>query len=190
MAEVKLKDIAQAAGVSTVTVSNALSGKRGVSIDVREKIEKIARNMGYDFSRYEKKEGGYRIGVIASEMYMEMGTSFYWAMYQQIVYAASKSQSQTMLEILDTDMQRRDELPKLMREKMIDGLIIIGWHFKSYVENLVKKSEIPISEISDLFPDGFHFTNFHLRIFFTVQAEDSLSATIVEQPGSNIFSII
>ena len=62
MAEVKLKDIAQAAGVSTVTVSNALSGKRGVSIDVREKIEKIARNMGYDFSRYEKKEGGYRIG--------------------------------------------------------------------------------------------------------------------------------
>ena len=58
MAEVKLKDIAQAAGVSTVTVSNALSGKRGVSIDVREKIEKIARNMGYDFSRYEKKEGG------------------------------------------------------------------------------------------------------------------------------------
>ena len=39
MAEVKLKDIAQAAGVSTVTVSNALSGKRGVSNDVREKIE-------------------------------------------------------------------------------------------------------------------------------------------------------
>lgn len=76
MAEVKLKDIAQAAGVSTVTVSNALSGKRGVSNDVREKIEEIARNMGYDFSRYEKKEGGYRIGVIASEMYMEMGTSF------------------------------------------------------------------------------------------------------------------
>lgn len=138
MAEVKLKDIAQAAGVSTVTVSNALSGKRGVSNDVREKIEEIARNMGYDFSRYEKKEGGYRIGVIASEMYMEMGTSFYWAMYQQVVYAASKSRSQTMLEILDTDMQRRDELPKLMREKMIDGLIVIGWHFKSYVENLVK----------------------------------------------------
>ena len=144
MAEVKLKDIAQAAGVSTVTVSNALSGKRGVSNDVREKIEEIARNMGYDFSRYEKKEGGYRIGVIASEMYMEMGTSFYWAMYQQVVYVASKSRSQTMLEILDTDMQRRDELPKLMREKMIDGLIVIGWHFKSYVENLVKKSEIPI----------------------------------------------
>ena len=55
MAEVKLKDIAQAAGVSTVTVSNALSGKRGVSNDVREKIEEIARNMG-------KKKG-----AIASE---------------------------------------------------------------------------------------------------------------------------
>lgn len=57
MAEVKLKDIAQAAGVSTVTVSNALSGKRGVSIDVREKIEKIARNMGYDFPDMRKRRG-------------------------------------------------------------------------------------------------------------------------------------
>lgn len=62
MAEVKLKDIAQAAGVSTVTVSNALSGKRGVSNDVREKIEEIARNMGYDFPDMRKKKG-----AIASE---------------------------------------------------------------------------------------------------------------------------
>ncbi|MFR2340920.1 MAG: LacI family DNA-binding transcriptional regulator [Mediterraneibacter gnavus] len=76
MAEVKLKDIAQAAGVSTVTVSQCAFRKAGVSNDVREKIEEIARNMGYDFSRYEKRSG-YRIGVIASEMYMEMGTSFY-----------------------------------------------------------------------------------------------------------------
>lgn len=43
---------------------------------------------------------------------------------------------------------------------------------------------------ADLFPDGFHFTDFNLRFFITVQTEDSLAAAIVKQSGSCIFSII
>ena len=44
---VKLKDIADALQVSIVTVSNALSGKRGVSEEVRTKIIEKAEQMGY-----------------------------------------------------------------------------------------------------------------------------------------------
>ena len=43
---------------------------------------------------------------------------------------------------------------------------------------------------ADLFPDRFHFTDFNLRFFLTVQAEDPLSAAIVKQSGSCIFSTI
>ena len=53
MAEVKMKDIAAAVGVSVVTVSNALSGRKGVSEDVRQLVEKTARDMGYN----QKKTG-------------------------------------------------------------------------------------------------------------------------------------
>ena len=144
MSEIKLKDIADAVGVSTVTVSNALSGKKGVSEEMRERIGNTARDMGYDFSRYEKKEGGARIGVIASHHYLEIGNSFYWAMYQQVVYAASKSQSVTMLEVLDLEVQNTKELPKLLREKAVDGLIVIGWLFEPYIRNLVKVAEVPV----------------------------------------------
>ena len=44
---VKLADIAERVGVSTVTVSKALSGQKGVSEDVREKIRSIAEELGY-----------------------------------------------------------------------------------------------------------------------------------------------
>lgn len=144
MAEIKLKDIAEIVGVSTVTVSNALSGKKGVSQEVRERIESVAREMGYDFSRYEKKETGARIGVVASHHYVEIGNSFYWAMYQQVVYAASKNHSVTMLEILDMEIQNTKELPKLLKEKAVDGLIVIGWMFEPYIRYLVKISEVPV----------------------------------------------
>ena len=144
MAEIKLKDIAEIVGVSTVTVSNALSGKKGDSQEVRERIESVAREMGYDFSRYEKKETGARIGVVASHHYVEIGNSFYWAMYQQVVYAASKNHSVTMLEILDMEIQNTKELPKLLKEKAVDGLIVIGWMFEPYIRYLVKISEVPV----------------------------------------------
>ena len=70
MAEVKMKDIAAAVGVSVVTVSNALSGKKGVSEDVRQLVEETAREMGYDLKKSEKQSQGTVIGVIASEKYI------------------------------------------------------------------------------------------------------------------------
>lgn len=44
---VKLADIAAVVGVSTVTVSKALSDQKGVSEELREKIKQLAEEMGY-----------------------------------------------------------------------------------------------------------------------------------------------
>lgn len=44
---VKLQDIAKALNTSTVTVSNALAGREGVSEDMRTKIVSTAQKMGY-----------------------------------------------------------------------------------------------------------------------------------------------
>ena len=54
MADIKMKDIAAEVGVSVVTVSNALSGKKGVSEDVRKLVEQTAREMGYDNKKHNK----------------------------------------------------------------------------------------------------------------------------------------
>lgn len=44
---VKLADIAERLSVSTVTVSKALSGQKGVSEEMREKIKSLAEELGY-----------------------------------------------------------------------------------------------------------------------------------------------
>lgn len=56
---VKLADIAERLSVSTVTVSKALSGQKGVSEEMREKIKSLAEELGYQRPS-AKKEPEYR----------------------------------------------------------------------------------------------------------------------------------
>ena len=52
---VKLSDIAAKIGVSTVTVSKALSGQKGMSDELRDRIVALADEMGY-VKRVQNKE--------------------------------------------------------------------------------------------------------------------------------------
>ena len=65
---VKLADIAEQLGVSTVTVSKALSGQKGVSEAMREKIKQLADELGYkqpSAAKKEKSAKSYNIGKIS-----------------------------------------------------------------------------------------------------------------------------
>lgn len=52
---VKLADIAEIVGVSTVTVSKALSDQKGVSAQLRARIRQLADEMGYQPPSAAKK---------------------------------------------------------------------------------------------------------------------------------------
>ena len=142
---IKLKDIAEALGVSVVTVSNALSGKKGVSEALRQEVLKKAEELGYDLVKYERKgSGGARIGVVVSDKYLEVGTSFYWAMYQQVACAVAQRQGFTMFEILERDADSRRQLPKILTEGVIDGLIVIGRLEERYIEGILTHARTPV----------------------------------------------
>jgi hypothetical protein len=59
---VTMGDIAKELGVSTVSVSKALTGKEGVSDPVREMIVNKARDMGYIYTGNRKDDISHRIG--------------------------------------------------------------------------------------------------------------------------------
>lgn len=143
MGVIKLKDIAEKTGVSVVTVSNALSGKKGVSGAVRSEIMAAAKDLGYDISRYDDKKKESRIGVIVSEKYISVGNSFYWAMYQQVAYMASKKNCFTMLEIRGNDSVGQNGLPGVVQEGTVDGLLIIGWLERRQLERILDAAEMP-----------------------------------------------
>ena len=112
---VKLADIAEQLGVSTVTVSKALSGQKGVSEAMREKIKQLADELGYKQPSAVKKEKSaksYNIGVLVSEKYLGEYASFYWRMYQSVATRAVQKECFTMLEVVSLEDEAEANLPK------------------------------------------------------------------------------
>lgn len=144
---VKLADIAGQLGVSTVTVSKALSGQKGVSEAMREKIKELADEMGYkqpSAIKREKVQKSYNIGVLISEKYLDEYDSFYWKMYQSVATKAVQKECFTLLEVISLDSEAKQMLPKMVLEEKVDGLIIVGRLGTEYLAALHKGTSTPM----------------------------------------------
>ena len=125
---VKLADIAVKLGVSTVTVSKALSGQKGVSEPMREKIKQLADEMGYKppSAMKQQQAKSYNIGVLVSDRYLDKCDSFYWKMYQCVATKAVQKDCFTMLEVVTYENEMDITLPKIVLEHKVDGIVIVG----------------------------------------------------------------
>lgn len=144
---VKLADIAAIVGVSTVTVSKALSDQKGVSEEVREKIKKLAEEMGYKPPSANKKNivsENYNIGVIIPEHFLSRYDSFYWMLYQTITKFATTKGCFSLMEVISATDEAERNLPKFVLEKKVDGLILMGGMQKEYLKVLQEETSIPM----------------------------------------------
>ena len=143
---VKLADIARIMNVSTVTVSKALSDQKGVSEEMREKIKHLADEMGYrspSATKMMSAKKSYNIGVVVSERYLDQYESFYWQMYQAVATKAVSKECFTMLEVLGADAEQNLELPKILKEHKVEGLIILGLLKEDYLNMMVQNMDVP-----------------------------------------------
>lgn len=195
---VKLADLAAVLNVSTVTVSKALSNQKGVSDELREKIKKLAVEMGYRQPSAVKKavnSGGYNIGIIIADKFLEKFNSFYWKMYQEVTTKVAMKNCFSMLEVINEFDENNNILPKLIQEQKVDGIIVIGKMKDDYLKRMKELSTIPAvymdfyddkqscdAVISNSYLGSYVLTNYlidmgHKKIGFvgTVLATDSIT---------------
>ena len=142
---VKMADIAARLNVSTVTVSKALSGQKGVSEEMREKIKAVAEEMGYrrPSGKEEGKQKSYNIGVVVSGSYIEKYATFYWELYQEINTIAVQKNCFVMLEILNAPDEKAMIPPKLLKEGKTDAFIVLGGLQSAYLKMIREHYEVP-----------------------------------------------
>ena len=144
---VRLKDIADRIGVSTVTVSKALSGQKGMSEELRDKINVLADEMGYVPSVSRKMGNAvksYTLGVLISEAYMSEYSSFYNRMHQQVSQIAMDKGCFTMLEVVSAENEKKKVLPRIISDNKVDGVIVIGRLSEDYLNMIKEESNTPM----------------------------------------------
>jgi len=143
---VKLADIAQQLSVSTVTVSKALSGQKGVSDEMRIKIKQLAEEMGYVKAGQErsKSRSSYMIGVVVAERYLGPSASFYLRLYQELSQRAMRKNCFAMLEVVSYEEEHRIQMPKMVAEEKVDAVIVMGTFIQGYAQYLRRNVRLPL----------------------------------------------
>lgn len=169
--EVRMSDIASKLGVSTVTVSKAMSGQKGVSEELRNKILSLAHEMGYEKKSQSSIEN-HNIGVVVAERFLIQSQSFYWKLYQEISQCCIANGCLTFLEVVSPETEEIRELPQIVAQGKADGVIIIGNLTTEYLNYLENNINIPIvladgkgdketgAVVTDNIGGGYEMTNY------------------------------
>lgn len=118
-----IKDIAAACGVSLMTVSRALHGKPGVSLEVKREIEKVAETMGYVPHRMAYPLGQKRSSMTVGVVIPQLANTIFPTILQNIETVLSPNGYRILLCCTyDNPIKEFHEISALL-ERQADGII-------------------------------------------------------------------
>jgi len=144
---VTMKDIAEKVGVTKATVSKALNNKGGVSEEIKKKILDCCEELGYQLNwsiqDLVRKSGSLRSRNIAFVMVkLDFADPAYARLIDGIAAAVKENDLHLVLVKLTGNERRVVDLPMILRDKRVDGIVISG-DLDVATTDLLKKHGIP-----------------------------------------------
>ncbi|MDN4071727.1 substrate-binding domain-containing protein [Fictibacillus terranigra] len=144
--KISMQDIADALNISKNSVSQALSGKPGVSEATRKLVEKTAQEMGYSGKKSVVANGlagtgTGTIGLIASDYAFSL-KSFFGEIYLSIEKEVAARGMNLLIQSVNTEARDHLVLPSFIAEGKVDGVLILS-HISTEYSNAVIATGIP-----------------------------------------------
>lgn len=122
---VTIGDVARAAGVSRSTASYALSGKRAISAEVRQRVEDAVRDLGYTAN------AGARALATSQTMVIGLLAQFFEdefapAMLQYMLGVSDSARELGYDIMLVTDSDGARALGRITNSRMVDGVVLLN----------------------------------------------------------------
>lgn len=121
---VKLKDIADAAGVAVATVSAALNGTGTVSNAMRERVRKVAAEMNYEpnmAAKLLKQKRSRDLGLIVSDLPERIfGSGYFMPMISSFIRQCESEELRCQIEYHDPASSK---IPSLLVNGLAGGVL-------------------------------------------------------------------
>ncbi len=123
---IKIKEIAKLADVSVATVSMVLNKKSGIGKQTREKVLKIAKDNGYDFSKKNKKnKGNLQLTIFRKHSEVVNDTPFFNALIEGIELEARRNSYKLNIAYISS-ATKIDDIKEDLEKHSINGMLLIG----------------------------------------------------------------
>ena len=148
-----MQDIAKIAGVSPGTVSNALNDRKGVGKDTKEKIIKIAEEMGY-FRNSKKSEGRViRLIKYKKNGHVVADTPFFSSLIEACEKECRKNGYELLISQVVYGEHTKEDVYKIVNHHKIDGILLIATEMDEADFKYFDGIEIPIVVIDSYFKE-------------------------------------
>ncbi len=124
-----IKDIAEKAGVSIATVSYVINNTKTISPETKERVEKTIKSLRYQPSKSARslvtgKTGN--IGFILTDDHFLRSEPFYTKIFLGTEFEARIEGFYILLTSVKKDFDKKDNLPRFVMNKSVDGIIVAG----------------------------------------------------------------
>ena len=148
---VSLSDVAARAQVSTASVSRVLNNSGKVNDDIRERVERASRELGYlpnGAARALAARKTKTIGAIVPAI-ENSGISSSVAAFQRVLRQAGYT---LLLTSTNYDMQNELQEAQVLLARGVDGLMFVGGEHHPEVMPLIERYKVPFIETWTLVP--------------------------------------
>ncbi|TYC69192.1 LacI family DNA-binding transcriptional regulator [Stappia sp. BW2] len=144
-----MKDVADKAGVSVMTVSRAFKQHASVGEKTRKRILQIAEDLGYVFDSTAANLRSQRTGFVAVSI-----PSINNANFADTVGALSESLKLADLQVLlgysNYDIQKEEEIVEQFLRRRPEAIVLTGGRHTDRTRQLLARANIPVVETWDL----------------------------------------
>lgn len=195
--KITMQDIADHLQISKNSVSQALSGKGGVSEETRKLITQTADELGYVYTGNRKRSSDPEdmiastgsIALVATDFAFSL-RGFFGEIYLTIEQEAQKRGKKLLIQSISQLMMKDGTLPPFAQQKEVDGILILSHLSTDYMNKLIDTG-IPTVLIDHHHPDvqaDAILTNNRFSAYRVVKYLHELGHTQIGFVGNTSFS--
>ena len=144
-----MRVVAEAVGVSPMTVSRAFKEDQSVSAETRARIRATAERLGYVYDSTATAFRTKRSGFVAVTL-PSINNANFAETYRGLAVALEGSNMQMLLGATNYRVKKEEELVRQLLTRNPEALVMTGGHHTQATRDLIAARDLPVIEMWDL----------------------------------------